>query len=149
MKNYISIWIIIALTNCKQGNNDVENRINGKWTHQSLVTPKKQLKKLRGLDEYFFGHDGSYKYTSVGWDVMTVVNGHYTIVDRSETKSKPLLILFPPITYNQLGDTIRQITVYEIVSLTKKKLTLRHPSVPLSDTLPLRWYNRLDNYKKE
>lgn len=106
IKKYIFIPILIVLTNCHQGNDNEKIKLNGTWTYEGVLTPQKQLKMIKGGHQYFFDDDGTFKRTSIGYDVMTEMKGNYTVIDSSETKSSPLLVLFRPITLSQAGDTI-------------------------------------------
>jgi hypothetical protein len=148
MKIQLSILILVFLTSC-ESKVRVKEKIEGTWTLQKTVTTKRVFEKPNGSENYTFSNDGTYNRKSVGFDIILDEEGYFEVGDDSKSMKNKFLILKEKVEPNSYGDTIRQHSSFEIVTISKDSLILGYQMRLLYDSFPGKWYNRVDYYTRE
>jgi hypothetical protein len=140
------LFLFLALLAACDKKARINNSIQGSWTLQKVLTTQKQFDVKSGTENYLFRNDGTYRCKSFGFDVVLDEQGYYEIWDEYYGKSGFFLILKGKVEPNSYGDTIRQHSMFEILTLTKDSLVVGTQMEFIYDSFPNQWFNRKEFY---
>jgi hypothetical protein len=149
MKNYCLAVLLFFLASCT----NTERGLIGRWRLDSIILKTGKEKVDRGGTTIDFKSDGTYDYSNVTRDLITEIKGTYIIVGNNlKADSLQLLVLITPPFIVASGDTVKHYEVYQMrYSHNRDVLMLEHESqlIMKEDTLPSRYFNRIDLYVRE
>jgi len=145
MKTIFHALTIILFCSCTTDKSGLRDKIEGTWKYEYVLTPQNQREKIHELSLFAFKNDGKFEFSDTYPERTFEYSARYSVIDTTETKANPILLLFHGQNYNNHGDTINVIRVYEILELTSDKLILKHQPTMVDDTVR---YNRKDFFSR-
>jgi hypothetical protein len=145
MRTLVQILIILTFYSCTTNESSLNDKIKGTWKYDYVLTPENQKEKIKELTTFVFKDDGKFEASDIYLQRTFEYSARYSVVDTTETKSNPVLIIFHERNFNNQGDTISVMRMYEILELTSDKLILKHQPTTVDDTVR---YNRKASFQE-
>lgn len=145
MRTIFPALTIILLSSCTTDKSELRAKIEGTWKYEYVLTPQNQKEKIQELSKFVFKEDGKFEFSDTYPQRTFEYSARYSVIDTTETKANPVLLIFHGQNYNNHGDTINVIRAYEILELTSDKLILKHQPTTVDDTVR---YNRKDFFSR-
>ena len=150
MKIRLLILTSLILAGCNPDSiKEITDNINGTWTLKKVLTTHRTFDTLGGDKEYVFDDNGTYHSSSSLNDILLKDQGYYEISNNFFLKPGLFLVLKGRVQPNSYGDTIRQHSMFEILTLTEDSLVLASQMQYVYDSFPNKWFNRKDYYVRE